>query len=80
MGCEELAEYVRCVCIWLGRRGWRGGEWIRGVGLDCTNHVGTGGVLDVCLCFGCCCLGGVGEEWLGDLDQGPEGRGGVMYV
>ena len=32
-----------------------------------TNHVGTGGVLDVCLCFGC---GGVGGEWVGGLDQG----------
>ena len=38
-----------------GRRGWRGGEWIKGLGLDFTNPVGTGGVLD--LCFGC---GGVG--------------------
>ena len=25
MGCEELVEYVRCVCVWLGRRGWRRG-------------------------------------------------------
>ena len=33
-----------------------------------TNHVGTGGVFDVCLCLGC---GGVGGEWLGD--QGLEG-------
>ena len=24
-GCEELVEYVRCVCVWLGRRGCRGG-------------------------------------------------------
>ena len=24
MGCEELVEYVRCICVWLGagRRGW----------------------------------------------------------
>ena len=29
-----------------GRRGWRGGEWMRGSGLDFTNSVGTGGVLD----------------------------------
>ena len=21
VGCEELVEYVRCVCVWLGRRG-----------------------------------------------------------
>ena len=25
-----------------GQRGWRGGEWMRGLGLDFTNHVGTG--------------------------------------
>ena len=25
------------------------------------------GVLDMCLCFGC---GGVGGEWVGDMDQG----------
>ena len=42
-----------------GRRGWRvGGEWMRGLGLGFTNHVGTGGVLDVCLC--CAGVGGVG--------------------
>ena len=31
-----------------GRCGWRGGEWMRGLGLglDFTNHVGTGGVWD----------------------------------
>ena len=31
VGCEELVEYVRCV--WFGRRGCRGGEWMRGLGL-----------------------------------------------
>ena len=38
-----------------GWRGWRGGEWMIGLGLGLgfTNPVGTGGVLDVCLCFGC---------------------------
>ena len=35
-------------------------EGVRGLGL------GTGKVLDVCLCFGC---GGVGGESVGDLDQ-----------
>ena len=30
----------------------RGCEWMRGLGLGFTNHVGTGGLLDVCLCFG----------------------------
>ena len=47
----------------LGLRGRRGGEWMRGLGLGCINPVGTGGVLDVCLCFGC--GGGVGGEWVG---------------
>ena len=41
-----------------GRRRWRGGEWMRGLGLGFTNPVGTGGVLDVCLYLGC---GGVGS-------------------
>ena len=61
-------EYVRCVCVWLGRHGWRGGEWMRGLGLGFTV-----GVLDVCL--GC-----VGGEWVGGLDQGLEGWGGIMSV
>ena len=52
----------------LGRRGWRWDEWMRGLGLSFTNPVGTGGVLDVCLCFGCGGVGGVGDvggEWVG---------------
>ena len=44
--------------------------WMRGLSLGFTNPVGTWGVLDVCLCFGC---GGVGAEWVGGLDQGLEG-------
>ena len=39
---------------------------MRGLGLGFTNSVETGGVLDVCLCFGC---GGVDWEWVGGLDQ-----------
>ena len=42
---------------------WRGGrvdERMRGLGLGFTNPVGTGGVLDVCLSFGCGGVGGVG--------------------
>ena len=46
------------------------------MGLDFTNPVGAGGVLDVCLCLGC---GGVCGEWVRGLDQGLEG-GGAMYV
>ena len=77
MGCEELVEYVRCVCVWLGEA-WveRGGEWMRGLGLDFTNPVGTGGVLDVCLCFGCSGVGGVGGEWVGAWTRVL--RGGVV--
>ena len=58
-----------------GRCGWRGGEWMRELGF--TNPLGTGGVLDMCLCFGC---GGVGGEWVGGLDRGRERWGGVMSV
>ena len=28
-------------------------EWMRELGLGFTNPLGTGGVLDMCLCFGC---------------------------
>ena len=33
---------------------------MRGLGLGFTNPVGTGAVLDVCLCFGGGGMGGVG--------------------
>ena len=52
-----------------GRHGWRGGQWMRGLGLGFTNHVGSWGVFD---------CGGVGGEWVGGLDQGLEGWGSVM--
>ena len=35
---------------------------MRELGLGFTNPVGTGGVLEMCLCLGC---GGVGGEWVG---------------
>ena len=38
-----------------------------------TNPLGTGGVLDMCLCFGCGGVGGVGGEWVGGLDKGAVG-------
>ena len=47
------------------------------IGFCLTNHVGIGGVLDVCLCLGC---GGVGGELVGGLDQGLEGWSGGMSV
>ena len=53
-----------------GRCGWRGGEWMRKLGLGFTNAV-----LNMCLCFGCGGVGGVGG-----LDQGRERWGGVMSV
>ena len=46
------------------RRVWRGGEWMRGLGLGFTDPVGTGGVLDACLCLGCGGVGGVSGEWI----------------
>ena len=70
-------ECVRCVCVWLGRRGWRGVEWISLLSLGFTNPVGTREVLDVCLCFS---FGGVGGEWVVGLDQGLVRWGGIMSV
>ena len=69
-------ECVTCVCVWLGgAMGGEGGEWMRELVLGFTNPVGTGGVLDMCLCFGC-----GGGEWVGGLDHGRERWGGVMSV
>ena len=47
-----------------GRRGRRGVEWMRELGLGFTNPVGPGGVLDV---------GGIDGECVGGLDWGLEG-------
>ena len=50
--------------VFGSRRRWRrGGKWMRGLSLGFTDPVGTGGVLDVCLCCGS--VGGVGEECVG---------------
>ena len=56
--------------------GEEGGEWMRGLGLGFTNPVELGGVLDVCLCFGCGGVGGVGGEWVGAWTR--VWRGGVV--
>ena len=55
-------------------------ERMRGLGLGFKNPVGTGGVLDVYLCLGCGGVGGLGRKWVGGLNQGLEGWGGVMSV
>ena len=65
------------MCRLLARSGV-GGEWIRRLGLGFTNPVGTGGVLDVCLCCGG--VGGVCREWVWGLHHGLEGLGGVVSV
>ena len=47
-----------CICFAWGGVGGDKGEWLRGLGLGFTNPVGTGEVLDVCLCLACggCCF------------------------
>ena len=55
------------MCLARGGVGGEGVEWMRfGLYQSCS----TGGVLDVCLCFGCGSVGGVSGEWVGGLDQG----------
>ena len=39
-----------CMCLAQGGVGWRGGEWMRELGLGFTNPVGTGG------CWTCVCV------------------------
>ena len=50
---------------------------MRELGLGFTNPVGTGGVLDMCLCFGC---GWYRWGVVVGLDQGRERWGGVISV
>ena len=63
---------------------WEGGigEWMRELGLGFINPVGTGGVLDMCLCYGCggVGVGCIGGEWVRSLDQDRERWAGVMSV
>ena len=65
-----------CMRLARGGVGGEGGEWMRGLGLGFTNPVGTGEVLDVCLCFGGGGVGGVGGEWVGAWIR--VWRGGVV--
>ena len=50
------------------------------IGFVFYQSCGDRGVLDVCLCFGCGCVGGVVGEWVGGLDKGRERWGDVMSV
>ena len=69
---------MKCVCVGSGWNKRRGGEWMRGLGLGFTNPVETRGWFDVCLCLGCCGVGGVGEECVGVLEHGLEESDGVI--
>ena len=50
------------------------------IGFGLYQSCGNRGSVDVCLCFGCSGVGGVGGAWVGGLDQGMEVWGGVMSV
>ena len=50
---------------------------MRGFGLGFTNPVGTGGVWDVCLCFGCVGVGGVDGGGFGHGSGSGSGSGRV---
>ena len=56
--------------VWLGPCPCAVDEMI---GFGHYQSCGNRGVLDVCPCFGCDGVGGVGGEWVGDLDKGLEG-------
>ena len=60
------------MCLARGGVGGVGGEWVTRLGLGFTNSGGTWGEWDMCLCFGC---GGVNG-----LGQGLGGWGVVMSV
>ena len=62
---------VECMSV-VANVGGEGGEWMRELGLGFTNPLGIGGVLDMCLCFGCGGVGGDGGEWVGGLNRGRE--------
>ena len=70
---DVLVRGVGGVCDMCMSQSGVGGEWMSELGLGFTNPLGTGGVLDMCLCFGC---GGVGGAWAWT----GVGSGGVMSV
>ena len=51
---------------------------VQPIGAHCREVMNFGGVLDVCLCFGCGGVGGVGGEWVGAWTR--DWRGGVISV
>ena len=69
--CCVVFAFLDVVCDELNNCAWN---------LGFTNSVGTGGVLDVCLCFGYGGMVGVGGECVDGLDQGRERWGGIMSV
>ena len=46
---EKFESFLPYVSEDIQQQQKRGDEWMRGLGLGFTNHVGTGEVLDVCL-------------------------------
>ena len=79
-GMREVGGVCDVYALGSGRRGWRGGDRMRGLGLGFTNPVVTGGMLYLCLCLGCGGVGGVSGQLVRGLDQGLEGWDGVMSV
>ena len=80
-GAGGLCEM--CMCLAHGSKGGEGAcEWIRELGFEFTNHMGTGGVLYVYLGLGLGFggVGGVGGEWVGSLDQSMKRCGGILSV
>ena len=50
------------MCMCLARGGMCWGEWMTGLGLGFNNSGGTWGKWDMCLCFDCGGMGGIGGE------------------
>ena len=69
------------MCMCLARKGWEvlgvsvWQDWVWALPI-LEEH----GEWDMCLCFGCGGVGGVGGEWVGGLAQGLGGWGGVISV
>ena len=52
-GVGGVCNICMCLALAVWVEGGGGCEWMRELGLGFDNPVGTGGVLDMCLCFGC---------------------------